>query len=854
MAGAAYLAWLVGLFAGPLVGIIGFVALPRGLARVYLINSGQIIASLAAWLLLQMLARDSAVRVSPRTALWRDWAAGALCWLLGNTTYAVLQVGFNLQDFPGWQDPLFLLAYWFFLRGLLRLPGRPADRSTRIDQALEAAALLLGTLVVGWDFKLHDTLSELIRSPGVAAAYPLLYPLCDVALLGLLGMRFRQLEREDLSLAALAWLTIGVFALIMADFSLPNIIDSVDLQQGGALADLGWGFFSAFWGLAALAQLRRTGLGSGGRASGARRLPPATLVLVVTYCWLSGLAVLLIRSLLTPGTVHQPGLLAAGLLGIIALVGIRQVREVLSNASLNQALREVADSREQFRRLFQLFPDAALLTRMDDGLFVEVNEGFTRLYGYAYAECVGRSALELGLWVNPTDRKTFMDELARVGVILRREGRARRRDGTEITVELSARVLEIGGRLHVLNLVRDLTEKKQVEERLRRSEHELHRAQRLEAIGTLAGGIAHDFNNLLTAIMGGIELVGMDLPPDSAARAGLDRTLAASRRARDLVRQILLLSRRQERPSQPADVAYVVDEVVRFVQPGLPAGASMRTISQGPVPPVLGDATQLHQVLLNLCTNAVQAVRDQPGALIEVATDCFRPDDRFLETHPTAERREYVRIAVRDNGCGMPPEVMSHIFEPFFTTKRGGAGTGLGLAVVHGVVHNHGGLITVESRPGAGSTFTVLLPAAAGAAPSDGSHPGLLLEGRGEEVLVVDDDTVVEDTLREMLLRLGYRPVTFSQPEAAVEFMSRAGADVRAVVTDFSMGTMDGIAVATQIKSTRPRLPVVLLSGYLTGETLERARTAGIEHLLDKPIMIEELARVLAECLAADRR
>jgi PAS domain S-box-containing protein len=608
-----------------------------------------------------------------------------------------------------------------------------------------------------------------------------------------------------------------------------------------------------FWGAAALLQLGRGRAAASGVGADRRRLPPSTLVLVVTYCWLGGLAILLIRSLLTPGTVHQPGLLAAGLLGLIALIGLRQVREVFSNASLNQALREIADSREQFRRLFLLFPDAALLTRLDDGVFVEVNEGFTRVYGFEYAECIGKSAFELGLWADEADRQVFVEELRRHGLIAQREGRARRRDGTIRIVEMSARVVEIGGRPHLLNLVRDLTEKKAVEERLRRSEDELRRAQRLEAIGTLAGGIAHDFNNLLTAIMGGIELAMMDVAPEGAVHGSLERTLAASRRARDLVRQILLLSRRQERPTQPVDVTSVVEEVARFVRPSLQAGISLSVRAPGQVPPVLGDVTQLHQVFLNLVTNAVQAVHDQPSAAIEIVTDTFHPDERFTDLHPAVGNRNHVRVVVRDNGCGMSAEVMHRIFEPFFTTKRSGAGTGLGLAVAHGVIHNHDGIITVDSMPGRGSTFTVLLPAAPELTAKRGSNPGFVVEGHGEAVLVVDDDLVVEETLCQMLVKIGYRPVTFSQPEQAVAFMEKGGDEIRAVVSDFSMAGMDGIEVAKRIKARRPRLPFVLLSGYLTSETLERAQAAGLEHLLDKPILIDELARVVAECVAASK-
>ncbi|MFI5337814.1 MAG: ATP-binding protein, partial [Opitutales bacterium] len=400
-----------------------------------------------------------------------------------------------------------------------------------------------------------------------------------------------------------------------------------------------------------------------------------------------------------------------------------------------------------------------------------------------------------------------------------------------------------------LGLVRDLSEKKASEERLRRSEHDLRRAQKLEAIGGLAGGIAHDFNNLLTPIMGGTEMTLLDLPAGHPARSTLEQVLTASRRARDLVRQILAFSRRMEPHAQVVETGPIIDEILRLLQPQLPPGVRVQHLRRSP-PAVLGDPSQLHQVFQNLCANAALALKDRPTGVIEIMEEAFYADEAFAASHAGLRARTYLRVGVRDTGCGMSPAVVERIFEPFFTTRRPGEGTGLGLAVVHGIIRAHDGALTVYSSPGEGSIFHVYLPAVVGAVPA-GQVRETRPMGQGEEIVCIDDDAAVLETLRGQLQCLGYRPRVFNSPAAARDYLTGSGsAGVAGVICDYAMPEIDGISLVQGVSARRSGLRWIMASGYLAEEPLQRARAAGLEHFIDKPPALDDLARTVRRMLA----
>jgi PAS domain S-box-containing protein len=395
----------------------------------------------------------------------------------------------------------------------------------------------------------------------------------------------------------------------------------------------------------------------------------------------------------------------------------------------------------------------------------------------------------------------------------------------------------------------DITERKNAEAQRERLETQLRQAQKLEAIGTLAGGIAHDFNNILSAILGYGELAQRSAPEGSAQRRHIDASLAAGQRAKSLVERILAFSRSGMGERVPVHVESVVDEALDAVAAALPAGVTLeRKIAAGDAG-VLGDPTQIDQVVMNLCANAVQAMRAD-GRLV-VTLDTLRLAAPLAVTTCTLAPGDTLRLAVADSGSGIEPRVLERIFDPFFTTKEVGVGTGLGLSLVHGIVSDLGGGIDVQSRPGEGSTFTIYLPAhgvvraPAGEAAGDADTP----RGYGQTVLLVDDEEALVRLGEEMLAGLGYEPVGFISSTAALEALRADPTRFDAVLSDESMPCLTGRELAAQARRMRPGMPVVLMSGYVSAALLQQARDIGVAEVLAKPLATPEIARALAAAL-----
>ncbi len=386
---------------------------------------------------------------------------------------------------------------------------------------------------------------------------------------------------------------------------------------------------------------------------------------------------------------------------------------------------------------------------------------------------------------------------------------------------------------------RDVTEKRLLE-------HQLWQAQKMEALGTLAGGIAHDFNNLLASIMGFTELALDDLPAQSRARACLDRVLGASLRAREMVRQILSFSRRGEHKLRHLRADSVVGEALKLMEASLAKNIEIRAVLASHSF-ILADPSQVHQIVMNLCTNAAQAMRECGGRL-EVRTG-----RGLLPPEIAARRRlspgEYVRLDVEDQGPGIAPELLGRIFDPFFTTKGPGEGTGLGLAVVHGIVTSLGGDVWAESEPGGGARFSVLLPAQLPPpeAPAEKSPEDL----RGSErILVVDDEPDLLDFCREALAPLGYQVTTTSDPQAALEALRQAPQDCDLLVTDLNMPRISGLALAEELRPLAPRLPIVLITGFSRTIPPDRLESLGAVRILPKPFSTSELALAVRQAFA----
>ncbi len=513
-----------------------------------------------------------------------------------------------------------------------------------------------------------------------------------------------------------------------------------------------------------------------------------------------------------------------------------------------QAEEKLLESEERFRLSFYISPDAININRLEDGLFVDINEGFTKLSGFTRDDVIGKTSLEVRLWSNLENRDVLLRGLKERGYYENLEADFRRKDGSIGKGLMSARVIPLQGVPHIISITRDITERKRAEEERRVLETRLQRAERMEAIGTLAGGIAHDFNNILMAMIGFTELAKIEENRESRIDC-LAQVLTACKRAKDLVNQILTFSRMRETEKQPIQINPIIKEGIKLLRSSIPSTIEIREAIETRPAVVIADPTQIHQVLMNLCTNAAHAMR-QNGGILQVSLlheEIGR--ERVPATQGLAAGR-YAKLMVSDTGQGIDQANMERIFDPFFTTKRQGEGTGLGLSVVYGIVKSCGGAVDAVSNPGQGTTITIYLPLAA----SSGTAAIQVepeVAGGHERILFVDDEAMLVDLGERMLRSLGYQVTArTSSIEALALFRARHG-DFDLVITDMTMPNMTGADLAKEMLAIRPDMPVILCTGYSEIMTEEKARELGIRGYIMKPITRKDIRQVIRDALNA---
>jgi len=513
------------------------------------------------------------------------------------------------------------------------------------------------------------------------------------------------------------------------------------------------------------------------------------------------------------------------------------IEDISERKKTEQALRE---SEERFRNLTEAAFEGIVIT--DDGRIVDINDQGLKLFGWERAEMVGRSALD---FISPESRQIVAERMRdrREAVY---EHQLLRKDGTSFHAEAQAKMMPVGGRLLRMTALRDITERRQAEQRQKNLEDQLRQMQKMEALGTLAGGIAHDFNNILTGILGNLQLAEMDLPTGHPAFVALKAADKASWRARDLIARILSFSRLDRDNRAPASLGPVVFEAVQLLRVGLPANIEIRTDIEPKCPTVVFDAGQIHQVIMNLGTNSAHAMRDH-GGILELGLHSVTPGEALRERHPQIIPGPTVCLTLRDTGCGMEPAVLERIFEPFYTTKALGHGTGLGLAMVHAIMKSHNGAIVVESAPESGTKFDLYFPASVDQAPQSG--PGtrspfgddLAPFGRNRKIMLVDDEDPILVIGADFLRRLGFIPDSFARPAEALEAYRADPAAYCAVISDLTMPEMTGLELARHILAIRPGVPIILTSGYLHSDAQQKARESGVQCVINKPFDMQEL-------------
>jgi PAS domain S-box-containing protein len=477
-----------------------------------------------------------------------------------------------------------------------------------------------------------------------------------------------------------------------------------------------------------------------------------------------------------------------------------------------------------------------------EGTIQYVNPSYERISGYARGEVVGQDHYILkGGRGDEAPSGEMVDTLVR-GEVWYGHMTNKRKDGTPYNVEVSISPIrdKTGTIRNYVTIERDVTHEADLEMQLRQ-------VQKMEAIGTLAGGIAHDFNNILAAIMGYAEMALYDVPEGTAGRRNLEQVLKAGYRGKDLVKQIITFSRRSEQERRPMLVSPIIKETLKLLRASLPTTLEIRQSIEAQAGMVPAEPTQIHQVLMNLCSNAAYAMREKGGVLeIMLADVDISSGDATL--HPGLDPGPYLKLTVSDTGHGMDRAIMERIFEPFFTTKKPGEGTGMGLAVVHGIVKSYGGAIVVESDPGKGTTFEVFLPRIEGDSLPEADTDVPIPTG-SERILFVDDEEDLVDMVQQMLKRLGYNVVAKTNSIEALEVFKAQPDQFSLVITDQTMPHMTGAGLAKELMRIRPDIPIILCTGFSEVINAEKARTLGIREFLMKPFAPREIADIIRHVL-----
>ena len=540
---------------------------------------------------------------------------------------------------------------------------------------------------------------------------------------------------------------------------------------------------------------------------------------------------------------------------------------VLDVTNSQQTQEKLRESEDRFQQLINGIPNVAMQS-YDANLVCRFwNQASERLYGYTAEEAVGVSLLDLV--IPPLIHSEVVASIGQMigtgEAIPPGELLLQRKDGSAVSVYSSHVMLRREGQSPEFFCIDyDLSERKSAEETRLLLLSQLRESQKMEALGTLAGGVAHDFNNIVAAILGNVELALDDVPDANPAHTSLHEIRKAGRRARDLVQQILAFSRRQDSARKPTCLRAVIEEAHSLLRATLPADVALQLQVDLDLPAVMANATQIEQVMLNLATNALQAVQGQVGATVQMRLERMHQLDSpsgIDEIEVLALQADWpgqgVRLSVIDNGMGMAPETLLRVFEPFFTTKAPGAGTGLGLSVVHGILREHGVGLRVRSQVGAGTVFVAAFPGLAGTVPdqplAESPEPGkpahLLRNAPAPHVLYVDDDEAIAFLVRRLLERDGYRVSAFTDPQAALNALRNTQLDVALCITDFNMPGMSGLRLAREIKALRPKLPVAIASGYISEELREQAPGAGVDEVIFKPDTVEALCAAIERLL-----
>lgn len=527
----------------------------------------------------------------------------------------------------------------------------------------------------------------------------------------------------------------------------------------------------------------------------------------------------------------------------ISPISIHNSKEYLTSLTditeYNTVKKALCESEERSRYLADSSIEAIIIDK--GGICLEANRAAAEMFGFSSPDEM-TGIFELDLIASESYERVRKHILEKSEDSY--EALARHKNGNNFPVEIRAKLIPYMGFTARVTSIRDITGQKGSEAEKEKMEAQLRQSQKMEAIGTLAGGIAHDFNNILSGIFGYTEIALNRTNRSDPVRKYLEQILQAAKRASELVKHILTLSREQDQEQKPTSITPIIQETAMLLRATLPTTISINTNITSNSDLVMADPSQIHQVIMNLCTNAAHAMREKGGNLT-INLENVEINAQSAAIDPDLHEGRYLKVSVTDTGEGIPGKIINRIFDPFFTTKQKGEGTGLGLSMVHGIVKNHKGAITVTSKPGEGSEFDIFLPQTLELLQTAESEETLSLPGGNERILLVDDEAVLVELIKEMLENLGYKITARTSSLEALEAFKFNPDGFDLVITDQTMPNMTGINLIKEIRKIRENMPVILCTGFSGQINPENARLIGIREFLYKPISSKDISEAV---------
>ncbi len=527
----------------------------------------------------------------------------------------------------------------------------------------------------------------------------------------------------------------------------------------------------------------------------------------------------------------------------------RRLGHILSRKKAEEALQE---SEKRFRKYFELGLIGMVITSPEKK-FIEYNDTLCNMLGYSRKEL---AQLTWDTLTHPDDLEADLAQFKKVlageieGYSL--EKRFIRKDGGILYSEISINNMRKtdGSVDYIVALVNDLTERMQADQEKEKLESQLRQAHKREAIGTMAGGIAHDFNNILAAIIGYTEIALSDTPIESPAKFDIEQVLKASYRAKDLIKHILTFSRMPGLSEEYAQISLspILKEVFKFQRSVIPTTIEFKTDIDKNCGLTKGDPTQIHQIIMNLCTNASHAMEEN-GGILGISLQKTKLSSRDLKSEENPQPGVYIQLSISDTGTGLTPELIEKIFDPYFTTKEVGKGSGMGLALVQGIIKRHGGFVKVNSKIGKGSTFNVFFPQIEEDIATERTSEEEEIPTGSEEILFVDDEEMLVDIGKKLLERLGYTVTTETNSSKAIQLFKSDPTLFDLVITDQAMPKVSGAELAKQLLQIKPDIPIILCTGHSNLVDEAKAQKIGIREYAMKPLNKRAIARLIRKVL-----